>query len=182
MYRVTRVATGVAGTPYYLTGYFDQAGGTAQQAATDWATFVSTVPLSYSTPYRYESINTVDIVDPGTGDLLGISAVTVGSVQFTGSGDPLPPATTLLCGWRTGVYVGGREIRGRTNISRLAETTSDAGAPNSAILADYQARITALLASNNSTFVVYSRTQGQWAEVTQGYVGNKWAILRSRRD
>lgn len=182
MWRVTQVATGVAGSPYYITGHFDQSVGTAQQAADAWRALLSAGVATYVTPMIFSAISSVETVDPATGNTTGVTAVTVAAVTFTGAGQPLPAATSLLLQWRTGTYVAGREIRGRTNIPRLSEADSDAGVPNAALVAAWQARVNTLLGSAVAHLVVYARAAGTWSSVTVGSVWAEWAVLRSRRD
>src|SRR3990172_6405745 len=113
MYKVVQVATGVAGSPYYITGYFDLLQGTAQAAADSWRAMISGGVSTYTAPLIFDPITEVQKVLATTGDLVGLVSVSVAAQTFTGAGDPLPPATSLLLRWRTGEYVGGREIRGR---------------------------------------------------------------------
>lgn len=182
MYRVTQVATGVAGSPYYLTGYFAAADSSAQQAADAWRTAIGVPVATFVAPYRYEAITEVATVNPGTGDTTGITAVTVAAITFTDADQPLPAATSLLLRWHTGVFTGGREIRGRTNIARLGELTSTLGVPNVATTTAWQTRANDLIADVNTTFVVWSPLHGLWETVQTGSPWGQWAVLRSRRD
>jgi hypothetical protein len=182
MWRVTRVATGVGGAPYYLTGYFDTSVGTAQQAADAWANLLGTTSTIYRTGLVYAPISSVQEIDAPTGNLVGLSAVTVAGITFAGGTDPLPPSTQLLLQWHTGQYNGGREYRGRTNIPGLMASGMVAGAPSSTITSSFQTRVTALLALSSAKLLVYSRKDGQAAVVTTGTVWNQYAVLRSRRD
>jgi hypothetical protein len=182
MWKVTQVATGVAGSPYYLTGYFDGYGGTAQNAADAWRAMLSGGVSTYTAPLIFQPIIEVQQVDPTNGNLIATSIVSVLGQTFTGAGDPLPPATSLLLRWRTGAYVGGREIRGRTNIPRQAETDSTLGVPTTTLLATWQARQTALLATANAKHVVWSPKNGVWAQTVGASPWSQWAVLRSRRD
>jgi hypothetical protein len=182
MYRVQQVATGVAGSPYYFTGYFDSFGGTAQAAATAWRTCLGDTATIFTTPYSYSAIDHVDQVDPVTGNTVAVLPVTVAALAFTAVTDPLPPAASLLIRWRSGIYVDGREIRGRTNIARLPETSCTAGLVDPASLTAWQGRATALVNDTNSKHVIYSKKQHLWAETTVASVWNQFAVLTSRRD
>jgi hypothetical protein len=182
MYRVTQVATGVAGSPYYLTGHFNAAAGTAQQAADAWRALLSGGVATYVTGLVFSAISAVETVDPATGNTTAITAVTVAAQTFTNADQPLPAATSLLLRWRTGTYVAGREVRGRTNIPRLGELDNTLGVPAGATTTAWQARITTLLASVVASLVVYARQAGTWNTVVTGSVWDQWAVLRSRRD
>lgn len=181
MYRVVQVATGVAGGPFYITGYFDSQIGTAQQAADAWRALTGPTAGTFTTPLRYESIVSVDLVDPGNGDIQSVVPVSVGSLQFTSTVEKLPPTTTLLLRWRTGVYIGGREVRGRTNLSGFNEGQSDSGVPSSVILSEYLGKMNAMLSNVNVRHVVWSRKAGEHYQSTVPGVWNQWAVLRSRR-
>ena len=182
MWRVTQVATGVAGSPYYYTMHFDREGGTAQQAADAWRTFLGGgAPGTYAAPLAFSPMTEVQQIDPVTGDLQALFPVTTSSVSFSDT-DPLPPATTLLARWRTGVYIGGREVRGRTNISRLTEAENVSGAPGGTELTSFNSRLTAFLADPNSQPVVWSRSAGQWYPIVAASFAPQWCVLRSRRD
>jgi len=182
MIRVQQVATGVAGSPYYLTGYFDSSVTAAQDAADAWRSVIGDAVGNFVAPYSYLPITQVDLVDPVTGNTVGVEPVSVAQLTFTASEDPLPPASSLLLRWRTGEYVEGREIRGRTNIARLGESASTLGLVTAASITAWQARVTALLADARVKHVVWSPKNGVWAETISGSPWNQFAVLRSRRD
>jgi len=182
LYRVTQVATGVAGSPYYYTAYFAQNGGTAQQAATAWRDFLSAGVSTYVAGLSFSNVSDVTLVDPVTGNVTGTTPVVLASVAFTGAGDPLPPATSMICRYRTGEYVNGHEIRGRTNISGLAEPDNLAGSVITGTQTTWNARLATLITGGTKVHVVYSPTNHCWATTTAATVSSKWAVLRSRRD
>lgn len=182
LYRVTQVATGVAGSPYYYTGYFAQNGGTAQGAADAWRAFLTAGVSTYIAGLTFLNVSDVSLVDPTTGDVTGTTPVVLSSVAHTGAGDPLPPATSLLCRYRTGQYINGHEIRGRTNISGLTETDNSAGSVSTSTQTTWNARLATLITGGTKVFAVYSPTNHCWATVTAATVASQWAVLRSRRD
>lgn len=182
MYRVTQVATGVAGSPYYLTGYFQQAGGTSQAAASAWRKALGDQVGNFIAPYTYQPITFVDVVDPVTGNTLGVEPVSVPLLAFTATDDPLPPYTMLLIRWRTGLYNAGREVRGRTNIARLGELANTQGKVTAASLTAWQARADALIADLDCRHVVYSKKGGGWSDTITASVWEQFAVLTSRRD
>lgn len=182
LYRVTQVCTGVAGSPYYLTAYFSQGGGTAQQAANGWRAFLSAGVSTYTTGLTFAVVSDVSLVDPVTGDVTGTTPVTLAGVTHTGAGDPLPPATQGLARFRTGQYIGGREIRGRFNIPSQSESDSTGGVPSTTWLATWNARLATLITGGTFVHAVYSPKNGCWATTTAASMWGQWAILRGRRD
>jgi hypothetical protein len=182
MARVTQIATGVAGSPYYLTGYFDFLTGTAQNAADAWRNLLSAGVSTYTAPLAFSPITEVSLINPVNGDLIGLTTVSVAAITFTGAGDPLPPSTSMLLRWRTGEYVDGREIRGRTNIPRMAEADNTAGVVTAATVTAWQARQATLLASSTAHHVVWSKKAHKWALTSAASTSNQWAVLRTRRD
>lgn len=182
LWRVTQVVTGVAGSPYYITGYFDAVAGTAQQAADAWRNLLGTTSTIYRSGLSFSAISTIDEFDPTTGNIVGQVPVTVASLAFIGGTDALPAATSLLLRWRTGQYAGGKEVRGRTNIPGLPSSANALGLPSSAITSAFQTRQTALLALANAHHVVYSPKNAGACVTTSGTPWGQWAVLRSRRD
>lgn len=182
MIKVTQVATGVAGTPYYLSAYFNASVSTPQACADAWRNLLMPVASTYTAPYTFLAVTEVGLVNAINGDLVGTEPVTLPQLIGTGAGEPLPAATSLLIRWRSGEYVGGREIRGRTNVARLAEADSTNGVPSSSLLTTWQGRLTTFLAAANAKHVVWSPKNGTWAATTAGNVWGQWAVLRSRRD
>jgi len=182
MYRVTQVATGVGGSPYYLTGYFSAAGGTAQQAADAWRNFLAPSSTGYMTGLTFSPITDVTLVDPVTGNTTGTSPVTVSSMACIGGTSDLPHSTQGLIRFRTGQYINGHEIRGRINIPCQLESDNTLGVPDTAWLSTWNTRGAALITGGTKVHAVYSPKNGCWATTTAAQAWNQWAILRSRRD
>lgn len=183
MYRCEVTVTGVAGGPNYLVGYFDAAGGTALQASQDWFTFCSAAATSIPSGVIVALNNVVTLVDPVSGSPTGTVGVSPASITGTSTADFLPRYVQGLVRWRTGEYIGGREIRGRTNIPLRPESINTAaGTPDPAFLTSQDTKAAALIASATSTLVVWSKKNGSWSIVTSGGTWNQWSVLRSRRD
>ena len=125
----------------------------------------------------------VDVVNDATGQITGI--IDTGETLVVGGsdeGDVLPAQTQLIVGLRTGVYVGGREIRGRIFIPGFTEANSSAGHPAPAMVATVATQAQdfftpTLLAKP----IVFTRTRHDQAPVSATYVSPTWAVLRSRR-
>jgi hypothetical protein len=93
-------------------------------------------------------------------------------------------ATQGLIRWRTGVFIAGRELRGRTFIPGATESRSANGRPDSTYITTAETAAQDLLdnAALGAALVVYSVTHRQVELVQSRSVWGQWAVLRSRRD
>lgn len=123
-----------------------------------------------------------DLVDPVSGQVTGSEQGSTWTTSYTGPAEVLPIQTQGLIQWRTGVYVGGREIRGRTFIPAPGEAQSTGGTPAATYRVSWETRADALVAATSAAPVIWSRARGQAAPITSGTVWPKWATLRTRRD
>lgn len=183
MYRVRTVFTGTPGAPYLSTMYFAESGGTAQQAATAVGTFWGAVDSNLTNSINWATEADVALVNAATGAV----TAAVATVPVTGTGAladaQLPRASQGLVRWLTGIYVGGRQIRGRTFIPGVTEggNTTD-GLITPALQGVIDAAAATLIASANADLEVWSRALGQSNVATVGTTWSEFAILRSRRD
>lgn len=182
MYRIRTIFQNQPGVPYLSTLFFSETGGTAAQAAAAAGSFYSAMDdiLAGSVTWSFDGI--VETVNPITGNILAITSVTPYSGLGVGSEEALPYATQGLVRWRTGEYVNGREIRGRTFLPCPPETMNADGVPSEAYTDTVDIAAAALLASANAELVVWSRVNQQQQAVTAFSTWPQWAILRSRRD
>lgn len=188
MYRVRTAITGYGSYPALSTMFFNESGGTAQQAADAvrayWAGFASSIGNGVSLQVEAE----VALIDSADGSLTGSAPVTTTVVNGSSAGEPLPFATQALQRWITGVVLDGRFVRGRTFIPALTELLSTAGAPTTAILTTMATQAQNLIADANSVLVVWHRpsdptlADGAAVVVAGHSEWAKWAVLRSRRD
>jgi hypothetical protein len=121
-------------------------------------------------------------IDEETG--LPVDATAVDADTFTGTNDTdlLPSMNQGLLQLRTGVYVEGRELRGRIFLPGWGENKSTAGRPSVSTLNDWVASANAeLLGALDATIVVYSLTHKVFAPVIAITAWNEFAVLRSRR-
>lgn len=185
--RVEVQVTGVAGSPYYIVGYFTADSGTTNQCITAWMTFVAGVTSGSSIAWPSGALITaqdvVQLVDPATGQPVGTEVGTALSVTGTGTGQMMSPATQILTEWHTNNYLNGREVRGRTNhpCVRAADATTS-GAPSGATISGWNSAASALIGDANTVFVIWSKKNGQWFAAESGSTWNKFSVLRSRRD
>lgn len=185
MLRVTTEWDGFSGAPGYTVLHYD--GLTAADAA---FAHDATVRLWQTIDQELESTHSatitsdVPVIDPATGDIVTMHQVPEVVLQMSGSGDPLPPSNQMLIRWRTGLYQGGREIRGRTFVPGLRETTVTAGTLPTATVNGFNTVLTTWLGTlpAGRTLAIWSPTNGSVTNVNSVSVWNEIAILRSRRD
>jgi hypothetical protein len=183
MYRVrTDIWGGITG-PGVSTFYFDDTGGLTAQHAADAVT-------AFWQGVQGRMVNTVNMqvnplvyhIDPATG--APTSTVPVFGTALAGfsSADPLPWTTQGLIESHTGLFAGGREIRGRLFIPGPDETNSTSGRPIAAYVTQLQVAAVALMNDTNSVWGVWSRKHGVFTAINGVSTWNNWAALRSRRD
>lgn len=186
MLRTTAVWSAGPGTPFYTTLYFggDTAGEAAfaRSAARD---FLLLWMPSVNNGYGGVVLGDVERVDALTGNI--VEVFSAADIAFNGAsaGEVVPFTTQLLIRWRTGDYVNGREIRGRTFIPGTLETVSSNGAPAGSFVVTSNINITAWLGDADTVgaggFIIYSPTHRQPAAVSGGTLWNQFAVLRTRR-
>jgi hypothetical protein len=123
-----------------------------------------------------------EVVDPTTGQITGLEPMLAYGVTGSDPGDQLPVATQGLIRWRTGVFVGGREIRGRSFIPSPTEGNNTNGKPSSSYITNVGNAAIAILSDPAAGFAIWSRANGQVAPVVSHSVWSEWSGLRSRRD
>jgi len=182
--RVRTVFTGVAGSPAYSNFYFDDDG----TAAGVYQTYVLAMWDSFKTAIRSgvvaTMVNPIPIIETSSGHVVNVVSGDGGSTTGTDTGQELPPFTSGLVRMHTGVFVAGREIRGRCYIPYPTENANDAGLPGSgytsALTADFETLQDADHA--NGSMVVYSRAHARAEYISSFDTWNQWGSLRSRRD
>lgn len=182
MWRVRTDITGGPGGAELATHYFDVVGGlTAADANAAVGAFWHTVRDLVHNAYTFSTESEVASVDIATGQVTGLTPVTAIVWAGTVSGQPLPPASQGLIRWRTGTFVGGREIRGRTFLPGPTEEHNLTGVPNSDYITVANNAAAALIAASGTELMTYSRKNSDAAPVVSGSCWNQWAVLRSRR-
>lgn len=186
MLRVTAVWNAGPGTPYYTSLYYDgDTSGEATAALAATAAFFNAMKGFTHTALVAKIGPEVEQVDPATGQIL---AVYLGASTFVGgtaAGDPEPWATQALIRWRTGDYVNGREIRGRTYWPGMVESAVILGVLNTAGIAAIDAAANGHLANANTVAaggaVIWSPTNGQASLITNASTWEQLAVMRTRR-
>jgi hypothetical protein len=181
VYRVRTAITGSVGGPMLNTLWFDAAGGTEQQAATAAQLFWHNARLRISNAFSMLVEPLVYTVDIATGLANGSRTVTT-SVETGGvSSDNMPGYVQGIVVWHTGVFVGGREVIGRTFLPGVTEGDNSNSAPSGSYLTDMGSAATALETTVAPPFVIYSPTHHVAVPVASHAVDSQWAILKSRR-
>lgn len=175
---------GVAGGPWYLTQYWDTASGTAQDFAdAAYVVYQSLMVMVKSTVVLTQD-PLVTVLDSTTGQPTGTTVVTAGAnISGTATQELLPTQVQLGVQLLTGVYSGGRQIRGHWNIPGLVEPLSASGQGpvlTDPAIADFQDTLDALIAGTGPQLVVYSPTTGVIANVQSMPIASRWYTLRSR--
>lgn len=184
MLRVISVWTGKAGSPWYSTLYFDGTGSVDAQAAVDQVDDLLDAIKGNQVAGVSGSIEPfVASVNPATGAVTGGYVVTPAAPHVsTAVGDMLPRAAQLQVTLKTGVYAGGREIKGKMYLPGFLSAYSDiSGRVDDALRAAYVAVFDTLL-SAGPDLVVWSRKNGVAYPVSAGAPNSEFAVLRSRRD
>ena len=188
MYRIrTQILNGQGG-PWLSTMFFDEAAGTAQQAATAVGTFWGAIDNFLPSGLAWDVENEVVFVDEASGNPTGLVGVTGPTGTGTIGSEILPTATQVLIRWRTGTYLAGREVRGRTFIPGTTETDAVGGNPSAAMQLAFDAAGAALIADANSALVIWHRPgpggspPGSAFVVATATTWNRFAVLRTRRD
>lgn len=183
MFRVRTQITGGPGGPYLSQMYFSEGGGaTAQQAATAVRNFWDSLKAWITDPMIMTVEPEVVLFDAGTQLPTGVVVTTTSPVSATSSSAESPAATQGLISWRTGVYVGSREIRGRTFVPGVPQSSLGDGIPGGAYVAALNTSAAALIADTNSVLAINSPSKHNAANVVSGTAWNQFAVLRSRRD
>jgi hypothetical protein len=181
--RVRTTFTGITGAPYLNTAYFSLAGTTPADAAAAVSTFWGAVDSLLKSSVSWAVDAAVDELDATNGQLVGSTAV--GSPGSGTGGDTsalLPFASQGLLRWVTSVYVGGRKLRGHWFIPGLTTSVNNQGHMDATLAGTFTTAGAALIADANSHFVIWSRKNGSFADVTSTSMWSEFATLRSRRD
>lgn len=181
LYKVRTLWTGGNGGNLVSTMFFEESGGTAAQANAAVGAFWNALKSSIVDDLTFATDSSVYLIDEATGQPTGLNAVTPVTAACTQSGDPLPFMSQAVCQWRTGVFIAGREIRGRTFIPGMSETNSTNGRPVAGLVTAVNAAAAALIADANSIFGVYSLQNFNFQEAVLGSCWSEFGVLRSRR-
>lgn len=177
--KVTSVATGVNGSPFYTNHYFNSSvgDGGASTVQAFWTAMATVIAGAINIDFD----GTVQQIDAETGQLTGVIPTTPWTVDCSAGGEVAPWFTQGLIQWRTAQFVNGRRLIGRTFVPGVTEQNSSAGIPTAGYTT---ALASAIQAMEGSGFVIYSPTHRTFGIVPEGAstVWGQFASLRSRRD
>lgn len=184
MLRVRGLWTGVAGSPYYTNLYF---AGASQQEAQDAATGMQAAINAFRNSLSDDIIFAVQpevaVIDPASGNTTAVLTVSGGVTQGSQEGGLLPRATQMLVRLATPSYFAGRNVRGHSFVPGFTVQANGAdGRPVASYRESVRAGYATLVGGSTPALVVYSRKNGNFAQVTGVAVSDEWAVLRSRRD
>lgn len=183
VFRVRAAWTGApVNGPSVSTFFFNDAGGSAQDASDAVADFLGALDANLSNALTWTTEPEVDTLSVGSGTLEDVTAVTPATGVGGNSDTWLPTTTQGLIRWSTGVITNGRALKGRMFVPGFGENNSSAGVPGSATVSGVNTIVNAFVAANTGFFSIWSRTHGTLASVISGSMWNQWAYLSSRRD
>lgn len=183
LWRVRTVGSGPAGAPYLNTFWFDASSAqTAQHAADAAHNFWEGVKSVMSNTVTMAVQSDVYAVDSTTGHPTGVTGVTPGSTTGTLTDGVAPLATQGRVDWHSGIFVAGREQRGRTFVPGVCYTVVSSGVPTTSYKTTLTSAIAALLGTTGANLGIYSPKHHLFTYVSLGKVWPNFAVLRSRRD
>jgi hypothetical protein len=184
MLRVRVGYTGLQGAPWLSTLYF--AGNTqteANSAITATKAFLDALKVWQDSNMAFATEAEVPEINTTTGATIQVFNTTVQTGVGSVGGTMLPTAAQALIRWRTGVFVSGREIRGRTFVPGLTQTANNGdGVVNGGTITAFSTAAANLIAAAGADFGVWSRARATFAAAQTGSCWNQFAVLRSRRD
>lgn len=183
MRRVTTLLSGVDVTGGGINRlYFAEGVGTSSDCTTAVRNFWTALNSVMASATVWQVLPTVETIDPVTGQITQVASASGFNGAGTNGSSALPNQVQGLIQWRSGVYVGGRELRGRTFVPGPTTAASTAGLPNAAYLTALDTAGDALIADANTALLIWSRAHGQEVTASVSTPWSKFAVLRSRRD
>lgn len=180
---VNNLLNGRQGVTTFYTddpGPLGNSGAAAVALAGKVGDYYDSMQAGISTKVSFDGEPVVERIDEATGQPTGLESVDPWHFDGTNPGDPLPDSCQLLLHLRTGVFVAGRELRGRINIPGLTEDNNDGGGLSPASVANY-VDLAKVLYQDDPKICVWSRVHQRHEEVKTIGVWAEWAILRTRR-
>lgn len=182
IFKVRTLWSGGPGGAGVSTMYWSTSAGTASQANDAMGAFWDAVASVIGGGWNAQTDSVVYEVDEADGQITGAVAVTPETTAYADGNDPLPGLTQGLLQLRTGVYVAGRELRGRLFIPGPTENENTAGRPKASYLSAVNTAATnELINALDAAPVVWSRAHGAFWPVVAATCWTEWAVLRSRR-
>jgi len=175
--------TGGPSGDWYSSMHFDHTLGSSTQDSVDTVkAFWDALKAKMTNLLVIHIDPVVTQLDPVTLEPIGLDTVTGYTINCSGSTDALPFQTQGCILWNTGVWIGGRQVRGKTYIPGITEAENDQpGVPGAGMLSAMATAAAAVVTPVDGVPVVASRTHGGAIPISAAQVSLKWALLRSRR-
>lgn len=143
-----------------------------------WAAMTGAIPGGFTTQIE----NTGQTVDLATGQAIGTwSTGTVGAVGGGGTGGYAAPCGAVIQ-WKTGQFVNGREVRGKTFLVPLPANAYDGdGTLTPTLVSSLQTAVNTFVTSVAGSYLVWSRKGAVGHPITSGVVRDRAMVLTSRR-
>jgi hypothetical protein len=164
------------------TFYFNNLGGTAQQAVTALGTFFGAIRPKVHNTVSYSSEPDVATLDSSNGNLMAITGTLPFAGTGAGGGEVMALNTQGLLRLRTDTIANNRFVHGRFFIPGPEESANTTGVPLGAYKDAMSGAGAALIADGTCIWVVWSRTHGVEAPIVSATCWEKWATLSGRRD
>lgn len=122
-------------------------------------------------------------VNTATGQTINISTFgpsDLFTLPGTGGGTRLPDATAVVVRWRSGSYLAGKPVNGRTYLPYGNTSNGEGGLSGTAMTVMNTAATTFL--STADGFSVWSRTHGEMRAVSAASTWSEYGVQRRRRD
>lgn len=183
--RIRVTLTGAQGLPGVSTFY----ALSGPNAVTDLQTFYTALVTFFPANVDILVEGSGETIDESTGDAVGSwSTAQPAGINATGAGGYAAPVG-LLVSWITGIFVGGRRVRGHTFLVPMVNSKFDPdGQSTSAAASTIETAANALIAAHAGNMLVYHRetaegaADGTGVAMTSALVSRKATVLRSRRD
>jgi hypothetical protein len=180
--RLQVVTSGFLGGPAYNNFYSNGAGNTA---STDLVEAVSNLFEAFKSQLANDTQvacdGSVETFDPTTGQTQAVQSYTGFTKAGTWGTAEIVRGACVVLQWRTNVYLGGREVRGRSFISGLGAIEDNVGNVSSTALAVFESAADTY-ASEFTQAAVWSPTNGQGVNILTGTVRPSFGLMRTRRD
>lgn len=193
MLRTRIVWTGVAGSPYYSTFYWNGDGGTLAQEAQDQTIAYAAAAAGFvRTGLTMTVESEVLEVNHVTGESVTLFNVAGSTSVGANTNQPLPFQVQALTTFGTAGFRRGRRIRGRSFLPGLTEEVNSTGVgPDELPREQIQSLYSEVLVDGLAQLVVWSRpippgvgepgATGETTLVTSYQTNAVWSALRTRR-
>lgn len=186
--------TGLVGGPGLTTFYADttDAGYSDGDFRDAVHAFLDGQKVLTSTAITWTGQSTIDYLDVATGEIQSQAFVSGFNVTGTNANEQLAPTTQGLVQYVTGVYVDGRQVRGKTFLPGITiDQSENPGRPTAGYLSGTLAQA-ALYVNAGVGAAIYSRPRkatqtlparaGSIHAISGHFTWSQWAVLRGRRD